>query len=493
MDTISFGTDGWRGVIARDFTFATVGRVAQAITKYLQSPQRRSLEVYKKWGVVYRPPEHGVVIGYDTRFLSREFAVHIGRIVQDAEIPVWIAEDCVPTPALSYAVHHQQAALGVMVTASHNPPEYNGIKIKIEYASSAPPAVTQLIESLIPHESPEPRTPEDALNFADFKGPYRARVRQLIDSELLRQSDLCVVIDSMYGAARGYVAEILKDLSVECLTVRHGDNPRFGGKNPEPIEKNLSPLRAVIASERQRKFTSAQRLIGVITDGDGDRVAAMDERGQLIDSHRCFALILKHLLIRGWRGKVVKSFALSDMIDKLAVKNNLELDEVPVGFKYICEKMVREDVLMGGEESGGIAIKQHIPERDGVLNSLLLCEIAAQAQKPVSKIIDDLLDEVGPHWYDRRDLHLESRLEVVEQVKRRPPQQIAGLKVIKTEMLDGVKLRFPHGWLLLRASGTEPLLRLYCELDSLDRVREVLDEAERFAKGDLSLWVKQTG
>lgn len=489
-DTICFGTDGWRGVIARDFTFATVGRVAHAIAAYLRSPQRRTLEVYKKWGVAYRPPERGVVIGYDTRFLSREFAVHIGRIVQDAEIPVWIAHEPVPTPALSYAVSHHQAALGVMVTASHNPPEYNGVKIKIEYASSAPPSVTQLIESLVPSEAPTPKTPESTLNFVDFKSPYLARIHQLIDTELLRQSDLCVLIDAMYGAARGYVAEILKELGVEFLTVRHGDNPRFGGKNPEPIEKNLGPLRAVIASERQKRSKSTKRFISVVTDGDGDRVAAMDERGQLIDAHRCFALIVKHLLIRGWRGKVVKSFTLSDMVDKLAVKNNLELDEVPVGFKYICEKMVREDVLIGGEESGGIAIKNHIPERDGVLNSLLLCEIVARAQKPLSTIIEDLLEEVGPHWYDRRDLHLESRLEVVEQVKRRPPRQIAGLKVIKTEMLDGVKLRLSHGWLLLRASGTEPLLRLYCELDSPQKVQEVLDEAERFAKGDLSLWVK---
>jgi phosphomannomutase len=490
MSEIHFGTDGWRGVIARDFTFANVGRVAHAIAACLRSPQRRTLHVYKKWGVSYRPSERGVVIGYDTRFLSREFAVHIGRILQSFEIPVWIAKECVPSPTLSFAVHHYQSALGVMVTASHNPPEYNGIKIKIEYASSAPPSVTQLIEQLIPDHPPEPHIPESALNFADFKSPYLARVRQLIDAELLRQSDICVVIDSMYGAARGYVAEILKDLSIEFLTVRHGDNARFGGKNPEPIEKNLGPLRAVIASERQKRSKNAKRFISVVTDGDGDRVAAMDERGQLIDSHRCFALILKHLLARGWRGKVVKSFTLSDMIDKLAVKNNLELDEVPVGFKYICEKMVREDVLIGGEESGGIAIKNHIPERDGVLNSLLLCEIAAQAKKPVSEIIEDLLDEVGPHWYDRRDLHLESRLEIVERVKRRPPQQIAGLEVVKTEMLDGVKLRFSHGWLLLRASGTEPLLRLYCELDSLEKVREVLDEAERFARGDLSLWMK---
>lgn len=489
MNEIRFGTDGWRGVIARDFTFANVGRAAGAIAAYLRSPQRRSLDLYKKWGVPCRPPERGVVISYDTRFLSREFALHVGRILQDAEIPVWIAQDCAPTPALSYAVQTHQAALGVMITASHNPPEYNGVKIKVEYASSAPPSVTRLIEKLVPTEAPTPQTPENALNFADFKTTYLQRIRELIDREALRESPLCVIADSMYGAGRGYVVEILKALGVEHLQVRGGDNPRFGGKNPEPIEKNLGPLRAVLASERLKR-KGAKHLLGVVTDGDGDRIAAMDERGQVLNSHRCFALILKHLLARGWKGKVVKSFALSDMADKLAVKNNLALDEVPVGFKYICEKMVREDVLIGGEESGGFAIKNHIPERDGILNSLLLCEIAAKSKKPVSEIVADLLAEAGPHWYDRRDLHLESRLEVVDRVKQRPPKEIAGLDVVKIELLDGIKLRFAHGWLLLRASGTEPLLRLYCELDAHAKVREVLDEAERFAHGDLSLWAK---
>lgn len=488
MSEIRFGTDGWRGVIARDFTFANVGRVAQALAEYLKSPQRRALDLYKRWGVVCRPAERGVVIGYDTRFLSKEFAIHIGRVLQDALIPVWIAEDCVPTPTLSFAIQTHQAALGVMVTASHNPPEYNGVKIKVEYASSAPPSVTQLIEKLIPAEAPRVKSPESSLNFADFKSPYLQRLRELIDREALSQSSLCVLVDSMYGAGRGYSAQLLKELGVEHLQVRGGDNPRFGGKNPEPIEKNLSPLRAVIASERRKR--RAKRLMGVVTDGDADRIAAMDERGQVLDAHRCFALLLKYLLSKGWKGRVVKSFALSDMADRLAAKHNLALDEVPVGFKYICEKMVREDVLIGGEESGGFAIKNHIPERDGILNALLLCEIAAQAKKPLSEIVDDLLSEVGPHWYDRRDLHLASRLEVVERVRQRPPKEIAGLEVIKTEMLDGVKLRFPQGWLLLRASGTEPLLRLYCELDSLAQVREVLDEAGRFAHGDLGLWAK---
>lgn len=489
MSEIRFGTDGWRGVIARDFTFENVARVAHALALYLRSPQRRTLDLYKRWGVPCRPPERGVVIGYDTRFLSKEFAIHIGRVLQDAEIPVWIAEDCLPTPALSFAVQTHQAALGVMVTASHNPPEYNGVKIKVEYASSAPPSVTRLIEQLISAEAPTAKSPESALNFVDFKSPYLQRLRELIDRKTLGASPLSVVVDSMYGAGRGYIAQIFKELGVEHLQVRGGDHPRFGGKNPEPVEKNLSPLRAVIASERQKRARMAKFLMGVVTDGDADRIAAMDERGRILDSHRCFALILKHLLLaRRWRGKVVKSFALSDMAEVLAVKHDLALEEVPVGFKYICEKMVREDVLIGGEESGGFAIKNHIPERDGILNALLICEIAARASRPLSEIVEDLLAEVGPHWYDRRDIHLESRLEVVVRVQQRPPKEIAGLEVMKTEMLDGVKLRFAKGWLLLRASGTEPLLRLYCESDSPTRVREVLDEAERFARGDLGLW-----
>jgi phosphomannomutase len=484
---IKFGTDGWRGVIAREFTFANVARVGHGIAQFLASKERRALDIYHRWGVEYRGPEHGVVIGYDTRFLSKEFAIHMGCVLQDFQIPVLVSQETVPTPALSYAIHEHKTAAGIMITASHNPSEYNGVKVKLDYAGPAPPQATQIIEKYLPSEAPEPKTNKQDLNFLDFRQPYLSRVRHLIDTKLLKGASLFVLVDAMYGAGRGYLAEILKELGIRYALVRGGDNARFGGKNPEPIDKNLGPLRAVIASEKQRK-KSRELVIGVVTDGDGDRVGAMDEMGQMIDSHRTFALILRHLLAKGLQGKVVKSFTLSDMVDKICMRHKVELDEVPVGFKFACEKMIREDVLLGGEESGGYGIKHHIPERDGILMSLLLLEIVVKACKQPSQIVDDLMQEIGYHFYDRRDLHLETRLEIVDRVKRKPPKEIAGFKVQKVELLDGIKLRFPHGWLLLRASGTEPLLRLYCEMDSPEKVKLILDDAERFAKGEMELW-----
>ncbi len=485
---IKFGTDGWRGVIAREFTFANVARVGVGLAQFLMSKERKAMDVYHRWGMEYHGPERGVVIGYDTRFLSREFAIHIGRVLQDHHIPVLISNETLPTPALSYAIIQHKAAAGVMITASHNPPEYNGVKMKMDYGGPATPQATQLIEKFLPESADEPHSSEKELNFVDFQKAYLERIRELVDVKLLRSAPLFVFADTMYGAGRATLPEILEELGIRHSLVRGGDNPRFGGKNPEPIAKNLGPLRAVIASEKIRK-KSRDLVIGVVIDGDADRLGAMDERGQVIDSHRCFALILKHLLSKGWTGKVVKSFTLSDMVDKICVKHKIEIDEVPVGFKFTCEKMIREDVLMGGEESGGFGIKNHIPERDGILMALLLLEIVAKAGKAPSYIVEEMMQDIGYHYYDRRDLHLESRLEIIERVKRKSPKQITGFAVQKIELLDGVKLRFPHGWLLMRASGTEPLLRLYCEMDMPEKVKIILDEAERFAKGEMELWV----
>ena len=485
MTDIHFGTDGWRGIIARDFTFENVGRVAQAIAHFLSSPKRKRLEIYKKWGVAYRPPEAGVVVGYDTRFLSKEFAIQVGRVLKSNGIPVYVSNAPVPSPVLSYAVAHQKLACGVMITSSHNPPEYNGIKIKPEFGGSAPPLATQLIESFLGDTF---LWNGEALEENDLKTPYLTRIKEIINLDALKGAPLRVIIDPMYGSAQGYVAQILKELNIKHIQIRGRNDPYFGGKNPEPIEKNMGPLRAVIASENLNTKKD-EILIGVATDGDGDRVAGMDEHGTLIDSHRCYALIFQHLLERGWRGKAVKSFTLTDMANKIAQEHKIALEEVPVGFKYICEKMLKEDVLIGGEESGGIGIKNHIPERDGVLMSLLLLEIVATHQKPMSQIIEDMMQQIGHHYYDRKDLHLEKRLELVERLKRKPPERFAERTVQAVETLDGVKLRFGDGWLLFRASGTEPLLRIYCEMDSAQKVQEVLDEAERFARGDLKLWL----
>ena len=482
---VRFGTDGWRGVIAREFTFDNVARVAQATAGFLLSETRKELAIYREWGASYRSAANGVIIGYDTRFLSREFAYHFARVLHDSGIPVIISDASVPTPALSYAVVKRRAAGGIMFTASHNPPIYNGIKYKAEYGGSAPGEVTSAVERLLPDKVTPPRSPEEAIVKADLRGPFLAKVRTLVDPARLTASPVRVVIDSMYGSAQGYVSQLLTEYGVPYVQIRGTRNVLFGGKKPEPIEENLIPLRAVIASTRR----GGEPLIGVVTDGDGDRISAMDEQGKFIDAHRTFALILRYLIKeRDWRGAVVKSFALTDMAQEICREYSLELIEVPIGFKYACEQILKRDVLIAAEESGSIAIRGHIPERDGVLLSLLLVEIAASAKRPMSQVVAKMLSDLGPHVYHRRDIEVEGRLEVVSRLRQNPPERFAGHRIRAIETLDGLKLRFDKGWLLFRASGTEPILRLYCEMETKKDVHIMLEEAERLARGDLTLW-----
>jgi len=483
---IRFGTDGWRGVIARDFTFANVARVAAATGKFLLSEDRKALAIYTDWGAEYRPAADGVVVGYDMRFLSREFAHHFARVLHDSGIPVVIANSPVTTPAVSYAVVDRRAAAGIMITASHNPPIYNGIKYKAEYGGSAPGEVTDGVEAALEERVPVPKTPEGGIPAVDLRTPFLNKIRTLIDPAALKASPLHVVIDSMYGSAQGYVAEILRENHVPYTQIRGRRDVLFGGKKPEPLEENLIPLRAVIASLRRQ----GRPLLGVVTDGDGDRVSAMDEQGGFIDAHRTFALILRYLVEeRGMRGAVVTSFNLTDMARDMCDDYGLPQIVVPIGFKHHCEQILtRGDVLIAGEESGSIAIRGHIPERDGVLCSLLLTEIAASGGRPMSEQVQSLFAKYGPRFYHRRDIHVPHRLEVVEKLLDNPPERFAGRAVRKVETLDGVKLRFKEGWLLFRASGTEPILRLYCEMPTKREVFELLEEAERLARGALRLW-----
>lgn len=482
---IRFGTDGWRAIIAREFTFDNVARVAQATARFLLDEKRKGLAIYRDWGSPYRPATDGVVIGYDMRFLSREFAHHFARVLHDSGIPVAVSNAPVPTPALSYAVVNRNAAAGIMFTASHNPPLYNGIKYKAEYGGSAPGEVTSGVESFLPHIPPVPRSPEGAIEEVDLKTPFLEKVRTLVDPERLTASPVHVVIDSMYGSAQGYVSQLLSEYGVPYTQIRGRHDPLFGGKKPEPLEENLVPLRAVIASLRRR----GEPLIGVVTDGDGDRISAMDEKGGFIDAHRTFALILRYLVeVRGWRGTVVKSFNLSDMVRDICDAYDLPLVEVPIGFKYAVEQILKRDVLIAGEESGSIAIRGHIPERDGVLHSLLLTEVAATADRPMSEVVDKLHADFGPRFYHRCDIEVEGRLEIVAQLRENPPERFGGHRVVAVETLDGLKLRFDQGWLLFRASGTEPILRIYCEMREKKDVFNLLEEAKRLARGDLTLW-----
>lgn len=485
-EAIHFGTDGWRGVIAREFTYANVARVGAAVAQYLRSEERQALDAYRRWGATPTDWDRGVVIGYDMRFQARAFAHHLGAVLAQHDVPVWVTAEPVPTPVVSYGVVQRGAALGLMVTASHNPADYLGIKIKTELGGAAGPDVTDLVERFLPRRAPNVLggwAPEEI----DVKTPYLNRLKEIVDVSLLNKAPLRVVVDAMFGSARGYLTAVLEELQIPYVTVRHGINPLFGGTPPEPIERNVTPLKAVVAAEKSR-HRDKRLLMGLVTDGDGDRIAAADEHGHFVDPHRCYALLFRHLLQKGMTGKAIKSFTLTDMATRIAERHEVPIDEVPVGFKHISEKLLTDDVLIGGEESGGIAVKGHIPERDGVLIGLLLMEAVAQEGKPPSQLIDVLMDEIGPHHYQRRDLHLEERVEVVERIADARPSTFAGREVKAIETLDGLKLRFDDGWLLFRASGTEPVLRVYCEMDDPRKVNELIDEGVKVARGERELW-----
>ncbi len=479
---IRFGTDGWRGIIGRDFTFANVARVGLALARYLRDPERGELPVYREWGVPLRPAEAGLLVGYDTRFLSQAFAFELAQVLREQGIPVWVTAEPVPTPALSFAVVAETRAGGVMITASHNPPEYNGVKFKPEYGGSATEDITRRIEALLPSEAP--KLAANDIPQTSLREAYLAKIKREVDLALIRKAPIFPVVDAMYGSAQGYLARILEELRVPYVAVRHSRDPLFGGKKPEPIEENMGPLRAVIRGLRGR--VRQRLLVGLVTDGDGDRAAAMDERGEFLNTHRTASLILWHLFRnRGLRGPILKSFALTDLVQKIADEVGVPCQEIKIGFKWAVKGLVTKEVLFAGEESGGYGYSWHLPERDGILSNLLLLELVATTGKPLSALVEDLFSRFGPHHYARRDLHLPNRLEIAERVAQKPPEALADHRVQRIETLDGLKLRFARGWLLLRASGTEPILRLYCEMDDPKEVRKVLDAAEALVKGGL--------
>lgn len=472
---IRFGTDGWRAVIADQFTCENVRHVAQAYCDYLHDEAP--------------PGKREVVVGYDTRFLSERFAHEAGRVAAANGIRVHMASRFAPTPAVSWAVKEFGAAGGVMITASHNPAEYNGFKIKAHYAGSALPEITRGVECRLAANARQGRHPRVIDYNAAVSGggirpfdpwaAYEKQLRRLIDLERIARAGFTVVVDPMYGAGQGYLRDLLTSAGVRVREIRGEINPAFPGINPEPIPRNLEPL--------VRAVRESGAHAGLAVDGDGDRVGAVDERGEFVDSHRIFSLILQHLVEdRGWSGAVVKTFALTDMADKLAARYGLKLHTTPVGFKYVCELALREDVLIGGEESGGIGIKNHIPERDGILCSLLLLEIMARRGRTLGELVSDLLDTLGPHHYGRVDLHLsESRKEVLlEGLRSTPPSAFAGIPVTRVDDRDGFKFILGgRGWILIRPSGTEPIVRVYAELDDKDALRDVLRAGEALARG----------
>jgi len=466
---VKFGTDGWRGIIADDFTYANVRVAARAIAHYV---------------LQHEDAKAGVCVGYDTRFGSKSFAKVVAEVLAGAGIPVMLADKFTPTPELSFAVRERKSAGGVMITSSHNPAEWNGVKYKASFGGSGSPGIIASIESYL--MKPLPASPQPAsIEEVDFSPPYVAALESFIDLKAIRESGYRFLIDTMYGAGKGYIAGIFERAGIAYVEFRSELNPAFPGINPEPILPHIAAT--------QKAVVENDCAAGLITDGDADRIGAVDEHGNVVDAHKVYAVLLQWLLKRkGWPGDVTRAFNTTKMLDRIAAKYGRKLHEHGIGFKYVVDLMLANDILIGGEESGGIGISRHLPERDGLLNSLLLANVMADEKKTLGELVAALQAEYGEHQYGRIDMHIDNATK--ESAIRRAKasvEDIAGLKVLRMETLDGVKFFLENPacadkpnaaetWLLLRASGTEPLLRVYCESCSQESVQMVLKAAKEF-------------
>jgi len=471
---IRFGTDGWRAVISDTFTFENLRIVAQAVADYVkrQSDDER--------------PE--VVVGFDTRFLSDRYAIEVARVMAANGIVAHLTRADAPTPAVSYAVTDLQAVAGIMITASHNPPRYNGLKLKASFGGSALPEQAHQVEALLERNQLEARGPnlmayDQALELGlirrfDPAWAYYQHLATLVDMDKVSDGELRVVSDAMYGSGRGAFRDLLSRTRCHLYEIRGEMNPGFGGIHPEPMAHYLQALVAAIQTHHAD--------VGLATDGDADRIGAVDAQGKFVDPHHIFALVLRYLVEkRGWTGAVVRSVSTTRMVDRLASRYGLPLYETPVGFNHIADYMLSEDVLMGGEESGGISVKGHIPEGDGILMGMLLLEVMADAKVPLHALIEDIQREVGPTCYARRDIPLMrpvAKREMVQRLTEQAPAELAGEQVVDVSAMDGVKyLLADDAWLLIRPSGTEPVLRVYAEGRSAEELKALLAYGERVA------------
>ena len=476
---VKFGTDGWRGIIADDFTYENVRVAARAIALYV---------------IHHEDAKTGVCIGYDTRFGSRSFAKVVAEVLASAGIPVFLANKVTPTPELSFAVRERGAAGGVMITSSHNPAEWNGVKYKATYGGAGSPSIIASIESYLLKPLAVAETP-GKIEEVDFAPTYIAALEKFVDLKAIKDSGYRFLIDTMYGAGRGYVAGIFERAGIPFVEFRNELNPAFPGINPEPILPHIAATQVAVVAEKC--------AAGLITDGDADRIGSVDEHGNVVDAHKIFAILLQWLLERKkWPGDVTRAFNTTKMLDRIAAKYGRKLHEHGIGFKYVVDLMLAHDVLIGGEESGGVGISKHLPERDGILNSLLLANVMADEHKTLGELVAALQAEYGEHQYGRIDMHIDDELKqsAIRRAKAfvAGESDVAGLKVLRVETLDGIKFFLENPacagkknaaetWLLLRASGTEPLLRVYCESCSQESVQQVLAAAKAFVlAGDVA-------
>lgn len=460
---LKFGTDGWRDIIADDFTFENVRIVARAHAQVLRRAGNRS-----------------VVVGFDTRFQGAAFARVVAEVMAAQGLSVWLAQEFLPTPALSFAVVHHGAGGGVMITASHNPPSYSGYKIKGTYGGSATPAIVAEVETALARPQ-EYSGPQGKIWPLEIRQAYYEQLDRQLDLDVIRRYQGRAIHDPMGGAACGWLSGYARHagLSLDLEEMHGRPDPLFYGVNPEPIPQNLGDLTARMADE-------TGLTLGVITDGDADRVGAVTAGGRFFNSHQIFAVLIAHLHRRGVRGRVVKTVSGSRVIDLLAQKLGLELLETPVGFKYITDAFLegQEDerlaVMIGGEESGGLSSRGHIPERDGLLNSLLMVEAMAASGKSLDQLFADIERAVDfRHVYDRADLHLSTEFDKTKLMRAAQHyEEVAGRSVTGVKTIDGVKLTLDgEASVMFRASGTEPVVRIYVEAQSAQEVQALLSEA----------------
>lgn len=481
--TIHFGTDGWRAVISDSFTFTNLRLVAQAIADAVKS---------ETWingtKLAQQPDPRKMVVGYDTRFLSDRFAIEAARVLAANDFKVFLSQSDAPTPVISHAVQDLNAIAGVMITASHNAPRYNGVKLKSAGANSASPEQCRRVEVYLNDNEERGRGP-NLMEFEHARNEgliqrfnpipaYNEHIRKLINFDIIAENPQRIVVDSMYGAGRGVIRGILQGTGCEVAEIRAEMNPGFGGVHPEPIAKYLGALAGAIAA--------GMGNYGITTDGDADRIGAMDERGNFVDPHKIMALALRYLVEkRGWTGSVVRTVSTTRMIDRLASRYGLTLHETPVGFNHIADYMLKEEVLIGGEESGGISFLHHIPEGDGVIMGLLILEMVASYGTTLSELVDSLLQDVGPAFYERKDLRLKfpvAKEKMAAKLEKEAPAEIGGIKVAQVYTMDGVKyILADDSWLLIRPSGTEPVLRVYAEGRSQEIVKALLAFGEKIA------------
>lgn len=458
MEPVKFGTDGWRAIIGDTYTFENVRRVSLATARTFKNHPNIN---------------NGIVIGYDTRFLAKEFAHCAAEIFASEGIKVMITDTFVSTPTVSLISRDFKLAYGVMITASHNPFKYNGFKLKDSFGGSMDPnelvkveAELKNINKVEGYKSFNVLLNDGIIKYFDGRKYYINNLNEKLDIATINKANLKVLYEAMYGAGQNTINELIK---VDQL---HAEvNPFFEGGAPEPVEKNLS---LACKMTKEGKYNMC-----IVTDGDADRIAIIDENGEFLDAQKTFALLLKYLhKTKGLTGKVVRGFSASEIIKEYCEKYKLELETVPVGFKYISKKMIEEDVLIGAEESGGIGIKGHLPERDGLYNGLLYLEMLAATGKSISELKKELDEEFGKYFYKRIDVHTTEELknktlEICKTLKK--GDVIGGKEIISVDPLDGYKCFFSNGWITIRASGTEPLLRFYCETKGNDETLNVLN------------------